>query len=91
MRWLTLLLIGLVGLAQANLWFGRGSVSHVVSLQAQLQEQQAVNTAARERNARVLAEVHDLREGLEMIEDRARGELGMVKEHEVLVQFTSRR
>ena len=91
MRWLTLLLIGLVAMAQASLWFGRGSVSHVVSLQAQLQEQQAANAAARERNERVLAEVHDLREGLEMIEERARGELGMVKEHEVLVQFTGRR
>ena len=46
---------------------------------------------ARERNARVTAEVTDLKEGLEMVEDKARSELGMIKPDEVLVQVSKRR
>lgn len=91
MRALTLILCALIGLAQANLWFGKGSVPHQASLQKQLDQQLAYNASARDRNARLLAEVHDLREGLEMVEEKARQELGMVKDHEVLVQYTTRR
>jgi cell division protein FtsB len=56
-----------------------------------LAEQLAANQTRRERNARVVAEVSDLKEGLEMVEEKARGELGMVKADEVLVQLTQRR
>lgn len=91
MRFITIVLAVLIGLAQGSLWFGKGSVPHVMSLQSQLKEQQATNEAARERNARVAAEVNDLREGLEMVEETARRELGMVKADEVLVQYTSRK
>ncbi len=91
MRFITLVLALLIGLAQASLWFGKGSVPHVMTLQAQLGEQRAANDAARTRNARLAAEVNDLREGLEMVEETARRELGMVKSDEVLVQYTSRR
>ena len=59
--------------------------------QAQLAEQQAANDGARTRHARITAEVNDLKEGLEMVEEKARGELGMVKADEILVQFTSPR
>jgi cell division protein FtsB len=58
----------------------------VVNLEQQLARQQSVNASARARNERVAAEVGDLKEGLEMVEERARGELGMVKPHEVFVQ-----
>ncbi len=91
MRFITLVLAVLIGLAQASLWFGKGSVPHVMSLESQLAEQRATNDAARARNARVVAEVNDLREGLEMVEETARRELGMVKSDEVLVQYTSRK
>lgn len=91
MRVLAAVLLGLLALAQAGLWFGKGSLPHVMTLQQQLQAQQAVNAAARARNERLLAEVEDLRAGLEIIEERARAELGMVREHEVLVQVSGRR
>jgi cell division protein FtsB len=91
MRFITLVLAVLIGLAQASLWFGKGSVPHVMSLESQLAEQRATNDSARARNARVVAEVNDLREGLEMVEETARRELGMVKSDEVLVQYTSRK
>lgn len=91
MRLVTPTLIGLIGLAQLSLWFGKGSVPAVMQLEQQLQEQTATNQAARVRNERIAAEVGDLREGLEMVEETARRELGMIKADEVLVQYTSRR
>jgi cell division protein FtsB len=62
-----------------------------MSLRKQLVEQQAANDAARERNARVAAEVNDLKEGLEMVEEKARSELGMVRPDEILVQVSARK
>lgn len=87
MRWFTVALaIAVVGV-QADLWLGPSNMPQVMSLRTQLDRQIAANHAARERNARTQAEVRDLREGLEMIEERARGELGMVKADEILVQL----
>ena len=91
MRWVTVVLAGLVLLVQADLWFGRGSLPQVWKLQRDLAAQQQTNERARERNARVTAEVTDLKEGLEMVEDKARSELGMIKPDEVLVQVSKRR
>jgi cell division protein FtsB len=91
MRWVTVVLAVLVLLIQADLWFGRGSLPQVWRLQRDLAAQQQTNEHARERNARVTAEVTDLREGLEMVEDKARNELGMIKPDEVLVQVSKRR
>lgn len=91
MRYLTLTLIALLALVHAELWAGKGGRSHVVQLQAQLQAQQKANDAARLRNQRQAAEVNDLKEGLEMVEEKARGELGMVKPDEILVQLSRRR
>ena len=54
-------------------------------------DQRAANDEARERNARLSAEVNDLVEGLEMVEERARLDLGMIKPDEILVQVTARR
>lgn len=91
MRWVTVVLAVLVLLVQVDLWFGRGSLPQVWKLQRDLAAQQQTNERARERNARVTAEVTDLREGLEMVEDKARNELGMIKPDEVLVQVSKRR
>ena len=87
-RLLTLLLAALALLVQADLWLGKTSLPYVWSLQAQLAQQQAANDTARGRNLRITAEVNDLKEGLEMVEEKARGELGMVKADEILVQLT---
>jgi cell division protein FtsB len=81
------LLIGLLAVVQAQLWLGRGSVGDVAHLRQKLAEQQAHNTLAQQDNAQLAAEVRDLKEGLDMVEEKARSELGMVKPNEVLVQI----
>ena len=91
MRWSTAALLALLALIQAQLWFGSGGKPHVMNLELQLSRQQAANDAARARNTRLQAEVRDLREGLEMVEEKARNELGMVKPDEILVQVAPRR
>ncbi len=91
MRLLTPALVLLLLLVHGGLWFGKSSVPYVMGLRAQLQARQAENDAARERNARLAAEVRDLKEGLEMVEEKARAELGMVKPDEILVQISARR
>jgi cell division protein FtsB len=91
MRWATIILAALLGLVQADLWFGKGNLPYVMSLGTKLQAQREANARAQERNARVAAEVSDLKEGLEMVEEKARAELGMVKPDEILVQVTQRK
>ncbi len=73
-----------------QLWLGRGSVPRVNAMQRQIDVQKAANEQARQVNARLTSEVHDLKEGLDMVEEKARSELGMVKPNEVYVQFTPR-
>ena len=89
MRLLTLALLALLALVHAELWFGKGGVPRVVELSGRLREQKAANETARTRNAQLLAEVSDLKEGLEMVEEKARFELGMVKPDEIFVQITA--
>jgi cell division protein FtsB len=90
MRLVTLLLLVLLGLVHAELWFGKGGLPRVVSLSSQVAEQKQKNEAARLRNDQLAAEVADLREGLEMVEEKARSELGMIKPDEIFVQVTKR-
>jgi cell division protein FtsB len=69
-------LITLLLVLHAQIWFGRGSVSNVSDMQRKLQAQKAANVRAAQANERLASEVRDLREGLEMIEEKARMELG---------------
>jgi cell division protein FtsB len=87
-RAIPFLLIALLLALHAQLWFGRGSVGHVNQLQTKLLELQTKNKAAELNNAQLAAEVRDLREGLHMIEEKARNELGMLKPNEILVQYS---
>jgi cell division protein FtsB len=87
-RIVPLLLIALLVALHAQLWLGRGSVSHVNQLQAKLQELSVKNKASQLSNEQLAAEVRDLKEGLEMIEGIARSELGMLKSNEILVQYS---
>lgn len=91
MRWLTGALAALLALVHAELWFGNSGLPHVAGLRQQLAEQKARNEAARERNTRLAVEVDDLRAGLEMVEERARGEMGLVRADEIYVQVTAAR
>ena len=89
MRYLTFGLLVLLGLVHAELWFGKAGVPRVMELNSRLSEQLASNTTSRLRNEQLLAEVRDLKEGLEMVEEKARFELGMVKPDEILVQIAT--
>ncbi len=80
-------LLALLVILHAQLWFGRGSVPNVVKLREQLQNQKISNQQASVFNNRLSAEINDLQEGLEMVEERARAELGMVKANEIYVQI----
>ncbi|MDO8385106.1 MAG: septum formation initiator family protein [Polaromonas sp.] len=82
------LLIVLLVIVHAQLWIGRGSLPSVNEMQRRLTEQAAANAKAEADNTRLSAEVKDLREGLEMVEEKAREELGMVKPNEIFVQVT---
>ena len=90
LKLVNLTLAALLLLVQADLWLGKTGLPYVLGLRAQLDEQLATNEAARLRNARLAAEVSDLKEGLEMVEEKARAELGMIKPDEILVQVTRR-
>ncbi len=85
-HWTTLALIALLVVVQAQLWFGSGGRPYVVGLESQLATQRAANDAALGRNDRLAAEVADLKNGLAMVEEKARMELGMIKPQEIFVQ-----
>ncbi|WP_422085863.1 MULTISPECIES: cell division protein FtsB [Variovorax] len=82
-----IILLLLLGVLQWQLWNGRGSVRDVAQLRTKLADQKEANAKATLNNERLTSEVNDLKEGLEMVEERARAELGMVKPNEVFVQI----
>ena len=88
MRWATFILAALLVVVQGDLWLGKGNWLYVAGLNKELATQLSANRDARARNARLAAEVSDLKEGLEMVEEKARAELGMVRPDEILVQVT---
>jgi cell division protein FtsB len=87
LRPLHLVLIALLLVLQGQLWIGRGSLPDVMRLREVLKEQKQQNEAEQLANNRLSAELHDLKDGLEMVEERARLEIGMVKPNEVFVQI----
>lgn len=89
-RTVALLLLLLLVAIHAQLWTGRGSIGQVAEMRAQLAEQEAANARARQVNEHLAAEVQDLRQGLDTVEEKARSELGMVKPGEVYVHVTPR-
>ncbi len=91
MRWPTWVLVALILLLQYPLWFGKGGWLRVWDMDRQLQAQRDVNTKLEQRNAGLDAEVRDLKAGFDAIEERARYELGLVKEGEVFVQVPQKR
>ena len=84
-RLIPTILIALLAIVHAQLWFGRGSVANVAELQRKLDAQKSANVQAQQVNDRLASEVRDLKEGLEMVEEKARMELGMVKPNEIFV------
>ncbi len=85
--WLFVVLLLLLGGLQYRLWVGEGSLAQVNSLNKQIADQQGENERLLERNRSLEAEVLELKQGMETVEERARQELGMVKEGETLYQL----
>lgn len=83
-------LLLLLAIVQGQLWFGRGSLPAVARLTEQLDTQNQQNKQAQLANERLAAEVRDLKEGLDMVEEKARRELGMVKPNEIYVHITNK-
>ncbi len=86
MRILIGLLILLLILLQYRLWVGPGSLADVNNLKQEIKAQREELVVLRERNRALQAEVEDLRSGQSAIEERARSELGMIKEGEIFYQ-----
>ncbi|MGR8949395.1 MAG: cell division protein FtsB [Gammaproteobacteria bacterium] len=86
MRALIALLVGVLLLMQYSLWFGKGGIRDVRMMRTQIERQQQEISALKERNQGLAAEVLDLKEGIEAIEERARSEMGMIKKDEVFYQ-----
>jgi cell division protein FtsB len=89
LKWLwPVALILLTGL-QYRLWVGEGSLAQVTQLKQEISEQAQVNEQLLERNRVLSAEVKELKQGLETVEERARHELGMIREGETLFQLST--
>ena len=86
MKALTLIFVILIALLQYPLWLGKGSWLRVWDLNRQIAEQQEINNGLKARNDTLDAEVLDLKSGRAAIEERARSELGMIKQDEVFYQ-----
>ena len=86
-RLIPVVLIALLAIIQVQLWLGRGGLPNVVELERELQQQKIANEESRRKIEQLSAEVNDLKEGLNMVEERARNELGMVKPNEIYVQI----
>lgn len=86
-RLLVYTFVGLLAVLQYPLWFGSGGVLALWRLNREIAAQQADNARLKERNAALEAEVNDLKQGYDAIEERARTELGMVKKNETFYQI----
>ena len=89
MKWLLSLLIVVLLLLQYKLWVGEGGIPAVLHLEQEVEKQTLNKQQLEERNASLAAEVTDLKQGLEAIEERARSELGMIRKDEHFYQIIS--
>lgn len=86
-RWLLITLLVLLAALQYRLWFGEANLRQVWSLEREIKQQQAENQALSQRNKQLEAEVLDLKNGLSALEERARSELGLIREGETFFQL----
>lgn len=86
MKGIVAILFVLLLILQYTLWFGNGGLLRVWQLNAKVEEQKVENEQLTERNRALEAEVIDLKQGLEAIEERARSDLGMIKKDETFFQ-----
>jgi cell division protein FtsB len=87
MKLLSLALAGLLLLIQYPLWLGKGGWLRVWEVDREIQSQREINLRLKTRNGALDAEVRDLKQGFEAIEERARSELGMIRHDEIFFQL----
>ena len=90
MKWLAAALLALLALLQYRLWFPEGSKAELARLQSEIQAQESVNVELRARNRALELEVLELQQGLESLEERAREDLGMIRDGETYYQIIER-
>jgi len=86
-NWVTFVLLVLLGLLQYRLWFGKNSVPDYLALKQEVQQQSLQNDNLAQRNNLLKADISDLKIGLESIEERARNELGLIKQGETFYRI----
>ncbi len=87
MKWLTALFIALLCALQYRLWFGKHSIPDYVMMKKEVLEQQQLNSSLVQRNNLLKADINDLKIGLDAIEERARNELGLIKQGETFYRI----
>jgi cell division protein FtsB len=90
MKLLSVALVALIALIQYPLWLGKGSWMRVWEVDRQIKSQRDKNAKLQTRNVALDAEVRDLKLGGDAIEERARSELGMIKQDEIFFQVLER-
>ena len=86
-KWLVLILVALLCALQVRLWFGKNSVADYKNMQSQITVLEQQNTKLKQRNQLLEADIKDLQLGIESIEERARVELGLIKEGETFYRI----
>ncbi|WP_416307939.1 cell division protein FtsB [Neptunicella sp. SCSIO 80796] len=87
MKWLTAILLILLCALQYRLWFGKNSILDYRQMRQEVEQQILQNTNMKQRNSLLKADIHDLKIGLEAIEERARNELGLIKQDETFYRI----
>ncbi len=91
MKWLIAALLVLLAGLQYRLWVGEGSLAHIAELEQKIVQQRADNDHLREQNQVLAVEVKELKSGLDGVEERARKELGMIKEGETFYMVVEKK
>lgn len=87
MKWITLILVSLCLMLQYRLWFGKNSIPDYVDIKRQVAEQAQRNANLKQRNSLLIADIEDLETGVNAMEERARNELGLIKQGETFYRI----
>ena len=91
MKFIALLLVLLLVMMQVNIWLTKDGYSRVAEIKELIQDQQKENNAMVSRNSQLKEEIKDLKDGYSAIEEKAREDIGMIKEGEEFYLFTEPR
>ncbi|MDT0593294.1 cell division protein FtsB [Glaciecola petra] len=86
-KWIPLILLALLCALQARLWFGKNSIADFNQMQTQITALEEQNASLKQRNQLLQADINDLQLGIESMEERARYELGLIKEGETFYRI----